>query len=140
MDKSEVIGLIKKDKKRLTKAKLLIIDYFEDNTDFVDVNTVCEFIGSFADVTTIYRNLEYLEQIGYLELYMRYDKRWYRKKEDYEAHEHYITCKICGKKELLHFCPFTNLENKDIKDFDVKEHIFELIGICNSCRNNKNEK
>lgn len=140
MNKKEIINLIKKDKKRLTKSKMYIIDYFEKNNEYVDVNTLSEILGGLADVTTIYRNLEYFEHIGYLEQCMKDDKRWYKKKENYESHNHYITCKICGKKELLKFCPFKSLENQDINNFDVKEHVFELIGICNSCRNKNNGK
>lgn len=140
MKKEKVLEIYRRENKRVTKAKLKILDFFETQKNFADVTEVTKALDNTADISTVYRNLEYLEKIGYLEIINKDDRRFYRKTQDYTKHNHYLVCEVCGKKEKIDFCPFVSMDDEIPDGFVVKSHVFELIGICKDCRKKKDEK
>ena len=141
MDAQEIIELLKTKEKRLTKAKREMIDIFLNTEGFINVNDLRDKLSTEPDMSTIYRNLESFCEIGFLEKIQKDDRRWYKVKEDYGKHNHYIFCKECGKKKVLDFCPII-LADRKVEGFDVTGHQFELVGICSECKEKeaKNDK
>ena len=141
MDAQEIIELLKTKEKRLTKAKREMIDIFLNTEGFINVNDLRDKLSTEPDMSTIYRNLESFCEIGFLEKIQKDDRRWYKVKEDYSKHNHYISCKECGKKKVLDFCPII-LADRKVEGFDVTGHQFELVGICSECKEKeaKNDK
>lgn len=141
MKTEDVIGILRLNDKRVTKTKVEMIDIFLETKDFINVHELKEKLTQKPDMSTIYRNLESFCEIGFLEMIQKDDKRWYKIKEDYKKHSHYILCKDCGKKRVLDFCPII-LSDSKVDGYEVTGHKFELIGICDDCNKDegKNDK
>ena len=51
-------------------------------------------------------------------------------------HHHHLVCTECGKTECIDICPMNKIYEKeaDKRGFQVTGHIFEVYGLCWSCR------
>lgn len=136
MKSEEIIKILKLNEKRITKAKLEMIEIFLETDDFINAIELREKLTNKPDISTVYRNLDSFCEMGFLEKMQKDDKRWYKIKEDYSKHAHYILCEDCGKKRVLDFCPIILTDSK-VEGYEITGHKFELTGICNDC--NKKE-
>ena len=74
MKLEDVLNMLREDDKRITKAKVEIIEFFIENKDFITVNELRDRLIHGADMSTIYRNLEVFCDIGFLEKMEKDDK------------------------------------------------------------------
>lgn len=93
---------------------------------------------SQTNFSTIYRNLEILENIGIIHkinmdgISSKYELSYK------DEHHHHIICRKCGKTEAIDFCPLKELSDKlKSKNFILTDHKFELYGYCESCDDTK---
>jgi Fur family ferric uptake transcriptional regulator len=88
---------------------------------------------------TVYRNLNVLLSI---DLICKFNYK--EGKSSYEinkgnSHHHHLVCLKCGAAEPVDFCPLKYFDQKKFlkeKDFEIKEHRFEIYGYCADCKNN----
>ncbi|MCQ2559904.1 MAG: transcriptional repressor [Clostridia bacterium] len=83
---------------------------------------------------TIYRNLNKLKELGFLTSIQLKDHKMRYEFNQAPHHHHHLICLNCGQREELNFCPLSYLDPKQLNNFMVKSHQFELFGYCNKCR------
>ena len=89
-----------------------------------------------ANLSTIYRNLEALEQLNML-YKITTDKgvNLYKLKCASSHHHHHIICTSCGKVLDIHYCPFDTFAHIAAEaGFTISEHRLELYGLCADCQ------
>ncbi len=89
-----------------------------------------------ANLSTIYRNLEALEQLNML-YKITTDKgvNLYKLKCASSHHHHHIICTSCGKVLDIHYCPFDAFAQIAAEaGFTISEHRLELYGLCADCQ------
>lgn len=136
MKLEDVLNMLREDDKRITKAKVEIIEFFLENKDFITVNDLRDRLVNGADMSTIYRNLEVFCDIGFLEKMEKDDKRWYRLKEENSKNRMYIVCDDCGKRRVLEKSPAVIVDN-NVEGYEITGYKFEFKGLCNDCKNEK---
>lgn len=100
-----------------------------------------------ADVVTIYRILETLEQLSLAHKvlafsgYVRCDTQKSSSKNTKELCHHYLLCSRCHKVDEVEGEDLSNLENKITKDhaFSIQSHYLEFMGLCASCQKLKSK-
>lgn len=90
-----------------------------------------------AHMTTVYRTLPLLVEVGLLQLTLlsKGDEARYERAFEREHHDHLI-CTECGTVVEFHFEALEVLQ-RDIADqygFLLTDHVHELRGLCKSCR------
>lgn len=131
LSKEEILKRIKSEGHRMTKIKTEIIDIFVDEKNFIDANELYKRLDNKADISTIYRNLESLVELKLIEYIYKEGKRLYRLERESD-HVHYIVCELCGEKKAIDYCPFEHLRS-NIDGYKIKDHKFELSGVCINC-------
>jgi Fe2+ or Zn2+ uptake regulation protein len=90
---------------------------------------------SKTNLTTIYRNLEILEQIGLVSKDISENGTAMFRLRDSDKHGHYITCKICGKTQNIEFCPLSSFKEVASQiGYTLTDHKVELYGYCEKCK------
>lgn len=131
LSKEEILKRLKSEGQRMTRIKTEIIDIFVGEEKFIDANELYKKLDTKADISTIYRNLESLVELGLLEYIYEEGKRLYRLHREND-HVHYIVCELCGDKKEIDYCPFEHLRS-NIDGYQIKDHKFELSGVCKNC-------
>ena len=139
MKLEDVLFLLKEDDKRITNTKIEIIKFFLTKKDFVTVNELRDMLVKKIDASTIYRNLEVLCQIGFLEKIEKDDKRWYRLKEISNKNKSYVECNVCGKRRVLDNSPAI-VTSYNVDGYEITGYKFEFTGLCNDCNITDNNK
>lgn len=84
--------------------------------------------------TTIYREVELLERLGYVKaLALRNDTVLY---EIVGSHHHHLMCTKCGDVRHIELKENLRAEEQRIakkENFLIQEHILEFFGICGKC-------
>lgn len=88
-----------------------------------------------ASLSTIYRILNQLTEIGLLEATFQQDDATYYAYKS-ESHDHYIVCSACGKFTPIHNCPLEDLDEHiaETTGYRITGHHFQLEGLCPECR------
>lgn len=91
-----------------------------------------------TNLSTIYRNLEALEQMNMLyKVNTAGGVTLYKLKCANSEHHHHIICTQCGKVLDLHYCPFDAFAKLAANSgFTITEHRLELYGLCEHCKKN----
>ena len=107
---------------------------------YLEVHKVYSQVG----LTTVYRTLELLTEIGLLSKFDFGDRRArYELVEDPKGdHHHHLVCTQC--KRVINYSEFIEDELEFLKkaekglskkyDFDIKNHVIQFYGICDKCR------
>lgn len=122
---------------RITKVRREVVKIFSDNSVPLSANQIEEMllkVGLDVNKATIYRELQFLSQNGYLiEVYL------YPNEVSYESaelkHHHHLVCDNCGSVDNVTNCLAQELE-EDIykkKGFKIKRHTLEFYGLCAKC-------
>lgn len=91
------------------------------------------------NMSTVYRNLEILEELDLLCIVSGNDGVTLYKLISSTHHHHHLVCKECGKTENIEVCPFDTFKKiATEKKFHLTDHKLELYGYCDNC-NNKNK-
>jgi len=131
--------ILKENKLKITPKRVAIIRYFVKNEKYSSAYDVLNYLkDNFKKIgfPTIYRNLEYLSNIGILTKFKGKDMTYYGICKGEKKHHHHIRCIYCNKISEFYICDFENIK-KDIEEktgFDIKSHEFFLSGICKKCR------
>ncbi|KPU45425.1 zinc-specific metallo-regulatory protein [Oxobacter pfennigii] len=123
---------------KLTNQRKAIIEVlFEQKGRFLTAEDI--FIKTrekHADTnfSTVYRNLNILEDTGIIHLTKLNSDASVYELADTDSHHHHIICRGCGKTESIDFCPLEELNTKlNNKNFTLTDHKFELYGYCREC-------
>jgi len=89
---------------------------------------------SKTNMSTVYRNLEMLENIALVHKLITEDGLSLYKLNCTDEHHHHIICKNCGKTDVINYCPMEHLKDETIKkSFKLTDHKLELYGYCKDC-------
>ncbi len=123
---------------RITKQRQSIVRVFiQEQENILTAQEIYERvlkIDSRVNFSTVYRNIEILEEIGIIHrIFTGEGCGCYKLNEEKEHHHHFI-CKNCGKTEVIDFCPLKEMEEQlEKKNFVPTEHSFEIFGYCDKC-------
>ncbi|WP_243342963.1 Fur family transcriptional regulator [Anaerococcus sp. AGMB09787] len=122
---------------RVTNQRKLILKAFLEDGNPISAEDLYDLLRNEIelDLSTIYRNLNTLEENGILLRSIDLNGVSYYQLNNAD-HKHFITCNICHKKFLIDSCPVHILEDKIEKDtgFIISGHNFEFTGICPDCQ------
>ena len=139
MNTDELLNILKSEGYKITSQRKAIIETLISNRDNLIsaerlFNNAKELYPK-TNMSTIYRNLEVLEELNLLYKVVGDDgTALYKLACSKEEHHHHIICKKCGKTEIIDFCPidvFTEISNE--KHFNLTGHKLELYGQCYDC-------
>ncbi len=86
---------------------------------------------------TVYRNLGVLQDLKIIDRVNFQDGKSRYELNPGGDHQHHMICLACGSAEAINFCPLKLMGNNSIpaeKNFEIREHTFELFGYCSFCR------
>lgn len=125
---------------KLTKQRKQIIDILQANDErLMSVDALFLALGEQIDLSTIYRNLEVLDDCHLIHKVQSGDKALYKLICQPE-HHHHLICLECGATQVLDYCPAPEIEAlAQQHDFEVRAHMLEVFGLCQACRQLKPE-
>ena len=135
---------------RMTVPRQAIMDvlsYTDKHLSAEDIYMKVHKIYPNVGLTTVYRTLELLTQMGMILKFEFGDGR-----ARYEIiagpeseHHHHLICTNC--KRIIEYTDFINKEMEFLKrtekglskkyNFDIKNHIIQFYGLCDKCRGKK---
>ncbi len=135
----EIDDLLRASGKRMTVPRRLVVEALQRARHHVTADEIATRIRARhprVDPSTVYRNLESLEELGYV-THTHFDDRvtrWHR--ADAERHGH-LVCRICGAEQEL---PIGLLEPlarrlRDEHGFRADLAHSAIVGICRDCSN-----
>lgn len=141
MDKrsEKLINLLKKSGERITPIRRALLKNFcsyhkpqttQELLAYLDKN------GLSANKTTVYRQLEILEQSGIIQT-VNFPDRTKRYELHSKEHHHHLICQNCNKVEDISLGNDLDKQEKKIwqkNKFKVSEHSLEFFGLCNKCQ------
>ncbi|NLI14392.1 Fur family transcriptional regulator [Pelotomaculum propionicicum] len=86
---------------------------------------------------TVYRNLAVLQNLKIINRVNFHDVKSRYELNPGGDHQHHMICLTCGSAEPINFCPLKLLSENNFaaeKNFEIREHTFELFGYCSTCR------
>jgi len=132
---------------RLTKPRELILDVLAKSKEhlsaediFLSVHKIYSNIG----LTTVYRNLELLVEMGAVaKLHFGNGKASYEFSRDGEKeHHHHLVCRKCNK--VIDYADFMKEEEEFLQKiekglskkykFEIQDHVIHFHGFCKSCQ------
>jgi len=133
---------------RLTTPRQTVLDVLSKTSDHPsaeDVYLEVHKLHSDIGLTTVYRTLELLVQMG---LAFKFDfgdgRARYELSEDPKGirkHHHHLVCISCGR--IIDYTDFIEEEMELVKrteegiskkfNFKIKNHLFQFYGICDRC-------
>ncbi|MDO5028323.1 MAG: Fur family transcriptional regulator [Bacillota bacterium] len=130
------MDLFKKYKLKRTKTREIIIEALKSAKKPISTEELYKTLSDENNInlTTVYRNLNTLVEIGFINKIVRQDGIAYYSLENLDVH--YIVCDSCNKQIELDHCPIDHsfFEEVDNKGFKTKGHIFEVHGLCKDCQ------
>ncbi|WP_273323875.1 Fur family transcriptional regulator [Vallitalea guaymasensis] len=144
MDFNKVIDLLKNSGYKLTNQRKIIIEALYHSDKPISMEEwllLTKDKNPGINLSTIYRNIDVLEDLGLLEKIRPKDGNIKYTLNLMENHSHFLICKRCGKAEAIECC--LSKEFKKViedKEFDLIEHNLELYGYCKECHNELDKK
>jgi Fe2+ or Zn2+ uptake regulation protein len=95
---------------------------------------------SSINKTTVYRNLEKLSKLGLIRICDIKNRTKYWELTDCHFHTHYLVCQNCNsqeeisKKIVKKFEDLIQQISLESKDWKVKNHLFQVKGLCKKCK------
>ena len=124
---------------RMTVQRRLVLDALERARHHTTAEEIAKRIRTRypqIDPSTVYRNLEALEQLGFV-THTHFDDRvtrWHR--SDEERHGH-LVCRGCGAEEEIPLAPLESLGRRlrDEHGFRADLAHSAIVGVCKDCSN-----
>ncbi|MDU3153851.1 MAG: Fur family transcriptional regulator [Anaerococcus hydrogenalis] len=133
------LNLLRNKNIRVTEKRRIILEKIIENNDPISAEEILEKLKNDKinlDLSTIYRNLNTLEEVGLLLKNTNLDGISYFQLNTND-HKHFITCMSCNKKFIVENCPIHEVEKET--GFIIKGHSFEFTGICPNCQKKLNK-
>jgi Fe2+ or Zn2+ uptake regulation protein len=135
-----IIKKLKENQCRITPQRKAILDILAQHQYKLltadALLELCQESNPDINLTTIYRNIELLDQLNLL-----YKMNIDRNTTAYKFicgnhHHHHLICLGCGKLVPIEYCPITTAltDLVESKDFILTDHNLELFGYCKDCR------
>ncbi|MDD3839036.1 MAG: Fur family transcriptional regulator [Clostridia bacterium] len=144
-DSCDVKSKLRKSGYRLTSQRENLIEILCEEPDYLfSLNDIYSKVKShYKDTTysTVYRNIEVLEQAGIIKKVVASRKAVKYKLECCSEHHHHVICKKCGRTATVDFCPAEFISTlSDSETFIITDHVFEMYGYCRKCFKNLSRK
>ena len=134
-----ISNLLKEKNLKVTKNRKIILKSLQKEENPISAEDLFDKLKkeNEMDLSTIYRNLNILDEKGVLLKTTNLDGINYYQINN-SNHKHFLTCNNCHKKFVIEDCPVHELEEKIEKEtgFIINGHNFEFTGICPDCQNN----
>lgn len=134
------MDLFKKYNLKRTKTREMIIDALEKASKPISSEELYTELSKKSNINlaTVYRNLNTLSDLGFINKVVRQDGIAYYSLEEVDVH--FMVCDSCNKHIELDHCPIDHSYIEEINEsgFKVIGHIFEIHGVCKDCQE-KNE-
>lgn len=124
---------------KITAQRRIIIKAFVDaKNHLLSAEKVYAWIKEHEksiDLSTIYRNIELMMNIGVLKKISLDNHVDQYKLSVTNEHHHHIVCVSCGKSEIFKECPVYHIEKTVLNKigFTPIEHKLEILGYCKKC-------
>ena len=128
-------------KPAMTTLRRAILEYIEASRKPVTAKKIHSGIQEKADLSSIYRALDYFENTGMVNSLAMGCSRFYYASRD-NGHGHFLYCRNCH--EIVEFtqCAIASLQKKIQQqyDYEISGHVLYFEGLCPDCREfiNKN--
>lgn len=130
--------LLKEKNLKVTKNRKIILESLQKEENPISAEELFDKLKreNEIDLSTIYRNLNILEEKGVLLKTTNLDGINYYQINN-SNHKHFLTCNNCHKKFVIEDCPVHELEEKIEREtgFIINGHNFEFTGLCPDCQN-----
>ncbi len=126
------------------QRKTIIKAFVKAKNHLLSAEKVYEWIKEHErniDLSTIYRNIELMMNIGVLKKISLDNHVDQYKLSVTNEHHHHIVCVSCGKSEIFKECPVSLIEKSLINKigFTPIEHKLEILGYCQECTRKSRE-
>jgi Fur family ferric uptake transcriptional regulator len=131
---------LKKKGYRLTLQRAMILDILHESEGHVTAEDILSQIQTRApevNKSTVYRNLELLEELGVVVKSEHENRFIYHHAE--EGHHHHLVCRQCGRIIECDTDILAPLERALLEGFDFEGDLKHLVihGVCGNCRAKK---
>lgn len=139
MTSSQIVKKLKEKGCRITPQRKIIIELLVNQQHkLLTADTLIKearAVNDAINATTIYRNLEALENAQLLYVQKNEEGTNLYKLICRAEHHHHIICKDCGRMEAIDYCPIVPQLKAMVADqgFTLEDHTLELYGHCNRC-------
>jgi Fe2+ or Zn2+ uptake regulation protein len=117
---------------KINKVILNSITKSDNPIDFIQISDTLNAQKLSPNKTTIYRNLEKLEQDGLIKKVLLSDQKQYWEKVQTSSHYHFhLVCNLCKKIECREFAKPLDL---GFTDFLIQKSEFNIFGLCQQCQ------
>jgi len=122
---------------RKTKQRKKLLDIFSTNKKPMTADQIlkyCHLECPNMALTTVYRNLDKLIELGYINKTIYPDGAARYSPVD-AGHHHMVTCRICHAQVEITNCP-VNISEELISEetgYKIEHHYLEFFGICPNC-------
>jgi Fe2+ or Zn2+ uptake regulation protein len=122
---------------RKTKQRKKLLDFFRTTNKPMTADQIlkhCHIECPNMALTTVYRNLDKLIDMGYVSKSIYPDGAARYTAADI-GHRHIVTCRMCHAQVELPNCPIQGCEEmiSNQTGYKVEHHYLEFFGICPSC-------
>lgn len=133
-----ILDLLKENRVKITNERKEIISVLERTKlplSPADIFLKLKSIFPKANLTTVYRNLEMLEDLNLVKKLGLNKASFAYELISNRPHHHHVICNKCGKVEDLENISekFVN-EISDETKFQIHDHNLEFFGLCVSCQ------
>jgi len=123
---------------RLTPQRLMVLEMIAESTDHISAEDIYERIKPrypHINISTIYRTLELLKQLGLVTVTDMGDGRITYHYAD-KGHHHHLICHRCGGKLELDESLFVPLKKTLMKEYGFQADLRHLaiFGRCRTCQ------
>jgi len=123
---------------RLTPQRLMVIEIITESTDHISAEDIYGRVRArypHINISTIYRTLELLKQLGLVTVTDMGDGCITYHYTD-KGHHHHLICHRCGAKLELDESLFVSLKKALIKEYGFQADLRHLaiFGRCKACR------
>ncbi|MCV3314847.1 transcriptional repressor [Pediococcus ethanolidurans] len=134
---AQAIEILQQNHFKITKQRQTLIEIMSQHeNNYVDVTQVdSQMRANYPKMShnTVYRNLKEFEQIGLVEQIIKDEHAQVKYQCDVtQQHHHHFICTNCGKVEEVEMCPLDFFE-RQLPDYEISGHRFELYGLCADC-------
>jgi Fur family transcriptional regulator, ferric uptake regulator len=138
MDAHATLEHLKADGHRLTAARRAIVELFQGDCNpqsAQDVQATLMKSGLSPNLTTVYRELQFLADVGILRT-VQFEDGVQRYEAAHAHHHHHLVCVQCKDVQEVHAERDLESLESDIathKGFKVLRHTLEFYGLCKKC-------